>query len=218
MEFLLFILSSFAFDLYPGEVFFILLTIAITQGKKAGIYGAAGVALCDFVACVSGVFGLTILFKIFPFLFILMKTIGGFYLTYIALLGIKSYLKENKDFLINEIKKSSSDKQKNYISFTKEMFLIGILNPIVYFGDSAMIMKFAGEYNASVKFFYILVFSLISFISFTSLSILFNVEFIKQRLKTFHKKIKITSSLIILLFAISIFYEVTFEIIEKYLK
>ncbi len=205
-----FIISSFAFDLYPGEVFFVVITIVLQYGFRAGIFAALGVALCDLIACLSGVFGLSVIFKTFPQLSLIMKTIGFCYLYYIAISGFIEIWKNKK-----EIKLEKNGKVidiKNYLIFTKEVFFISILNPLVYFGDSGMIMQFAGQYSFYIKLFYILIFFLVSFSAFSLLSILFSIQIIQSKLSIYHKKIKLISSFVIFILASSILKEVIFSL------
>ncbi|NKX38155.1 LysE family translocator [Tritonibacter mobilis] len=91
MEFhvwLAFASASIALLLIPGPTVLLVLSYAISQGKRVAIATAAGVALGDLVAMSASLAGLGALVLASAELFSLLKWVGAAYLIY---LGIKLY-------------------------------------------------------------------------------------------------------------------------------
>ena len=91
MEFhvwLAFASSSIALLLIPGPTVLLVLSYAISQGKRVAVATAAGVALGDLVAMSASLAGLGALVLASAELFLLLKWVGAAYLIY---LGIKLY-------------------------------------------------------------------------------------------------------------------------------
>ncbi|MCA2006968.1 LysE family translocator [Tritonibacter mobilis] len=91
MEFhvwLTFASASIALLLIPGPTVLLVLSYAISQGKRVAVATAAGVALGDLVAMSASLAGLGALVLASAELFLLLKWVGAAYLIY---LGIKLY-------------------------------------------------------------------------------------------------------------------------------
>ncbi len=91
MEFhvwLAFASASVALLLIPGPTVLLVLSYAISQGKRVAVATAAGVALGDLVAMSASLAGLGALVLASAELFLLLKWVGAAYLIY---LGIKLY-------------------------------------------------------------------------------------------------------------------------------
>lgn len=91
MEFhvwLAFASASIALLLIPGPTVLLVLSYAISQGKRVAVATAAGVALGDLVAMSASLAGLGALVLASAELFSLLKWVGAAYLIY---LGIKLY-------------------------------------------------------------------------------------------------------------------------------
>ena len=91
MEFhvwLAFASASVALLLIPGPTVLLVLSYAISQGKRVAVATAAGVALGDLVAMSASLAGLGALVLASAELFLLLKWVGAVYLIY---LGIKLY-------------------------------------------------------------------------------------------------------------------------------
>ncbi|NKX73725.1 LysE family translocator [Rhodobacteraceae bacterium R_SAG3] len=80
--------ASIALLLIPGPTVLLVLSYAISQGKRVAIATAAGVALGDLVAMSASLAGLGALVLASAELFLLLKWVGAAYLIY---LGIKLY-------------------------------------------------------------------------------------------------------------------------------
>ncbi len=91
MEFhvwLAFASASIALLLIPGPTVLLVLSYAISQGKRVAVATAAGVALGDLVAMSASLAGLGALVLASAELFLLLKWVGAAYLIY---LGVKLY-------------------------------------------------------------------------------------------------------------------------------
>ena len=123
-ELLLFSLAAFVLVISPGPNMLYLISRSITQGKKAGVISLAGV-ICGFLFHITMVsFGLTAVLFAVPIAYTILKTIGVFYLLYLAFQAIRPNSKgifETQDNL-------SIDKPGKLFRIG---FLTNVLNPKV---------------------------------------------------------------------------------------
>lgn len=88
-DLLIFILAAFGLVITPGPNMIYLISRSITQGKKAGFISLIGV-ICGFLFHIILVsYGLTAILFAIPFAYLALKTIGIFYLLYLAFQAIK---------------------------------------------------------------------------------------------------------------------------------
>lgn len=80
--------ASIALLLIPGPTVLLILSYAISQGRRVALATVAGVALGDFIAMSASLAGLGALVLTSSHLFILLKWVGAIYLIY---LGIKLF-------------------------------------------------------------------------------------------------------------------------------
>jgi len=85
---LAFVAASFVLLIIPGPTILLVLSYAISQGRKVALATAAGVAFGDFIAMSASLLGLGALVLASASLFVVLKWIGAAYLIY---LGIKLY-------------------------------------------------------------------------------------------------------------------------------
>lgn len=85
---LAFVAASIALLLIPGPTVLLVLSYAISQGKRVAIATVGGVALGDFIAMSASLAGLGALVLASATLFTVLKWIGAVYLVY---LGIKLF-------------------------------------------------------------------------------------------------------------------------------
>lgn len=85
---LTFVVASTALLLIPGPTILLVLSYAISQGKRVALATVAGVALGDFIAMSASLAGLGALVLASATLFIALKWVGAVYLVY---LGIKLF-------------------------------------------------------------------------------------------------------------------------------
>lgn len=82
---LTFVLASTILLLIPGPTVLLVMTYALTQGRKVALATVAGVALGDFVAMTASVAGLGALVLTSALLFNLLKWAGAIYLVWLGL-------------------------------------------------------------------------------------------------------------------------------------
>ena len=85
---LAFVAASIAILLVPGPTILLVLSYALSQGKKVAMATAAGVALGDLIAMTISLAGFGALVYASATLFLILKWIGALYLIY---LGIKLF-------------------------------------------------------------------------------------------------------------------------------
>ncbi|NSX55618.1 LysE family translocator [Parasulfitobacter algicola] len=83
---LTFVAASVALLLIPGPTVLLVLSYALTQGKRVAVSTAAGVAVGDLVAMTASLAGLGALVLTSALMFTILKWVGAAYLVY---LGIK---------------------------------------------------------------------------------------------------------------------------------
>ena len=123
-DILLFALAALVLVVSPGPNMIYLISRTITQGKKAGLISLIGV-ICGFLFHIIMVsFGLTAVLFAVPFAYTLLKTMGVFYLLYLAYQAIKPNSKN-----IFDTKTDLPDDKTSKLFSTG--FLTNVLNPKV---------------------------------------------------------------------------------------
>lgn len=120
-----FIISGIILNLIPGTDTMYILSRSISQGKKAGILSALGIASGALIHCIMAALGLSILLSNSPTAFTIIKYLGALYLIY---LGIKTLLaKSQQQFELGVKNEVKSNFKKIYLSG----ILTNVLNPKV---------------------------------------------------------------------------------------
>ncbi|MEQ9261095.1 MAG: LysE family transporter, partial [Roseovarius sp.] len=83
---LAFMAASFALLIIPGPTVLLVLSYALSQGRRVALASAAGVALGDFIAMTASLLGLGALVLASATLFTVLKWVGAAYLVW---LGVK---------------------------------------------------------------------------------------------------------------------------------
>jgi threonine/homoserine/homoserine lactone efflux protein len=123
-DILLFALAALVLVVSPGPNMIYLISRTITQGKNAGLISLIGV-ICGFLFHIIMVsFGLTAVLFAVPFAYTLLKTMGVFYLLYLAYQAIKPNSKNIFDTKTN----LPNDKPRKLFIIG---FLTNVLNPKV---------------------------------------------------------------------------------------
>ena len=105
-DFLLFAFASLMLNITPGNDMLYVATRSTSQGVKAGIVSALGVAGGCVVHLLAGVIGLSAIIANSAIAFDIIKYVGAAYLIY---LGIKSFLsKQNKFSIHHAVEKKSA--------------------------------------------------------------------------------------------------------------
>ena len=68
----------------PGPNFFITVHTALSTTPRFSLYTVFGIVVGTLVWALSGCLGITLLFKTVPFLYLVLKIIGGVYLVYVG--------------------------------------------------------------------------------------------------------------------------------------
>jgi threonine/homoserine/homoserine lactone efflux protein len=87
---LTFIAASFVLLIIPGPTVLLVLSYALTQGKRVAIAIALGVAVGDFIAMTASLLGLGALVLASAELFLALKWLGAAYLIYLGLRLMRS--------------------------------------------------------------------------------------------------------------------------------
>ena len=82
---LAFVAASTALLLIPGPTVLLVLSYALSQGKKVAVASASGVALGDLIAMTASLAGLGALVLASATLFTVLKWIGAVYLVYLGI-------------------------------------------------------------------------------------------------------------------------------------
>ncbi|MCP9761799.1 LysE family translocator [Lacihabitans soyangensis] len=88
-ELVIFILAAFGLVITPGPNMIYLISRSISQGKKAGFISLLGVISGFLFHIILVSFGLTTILMSIPFTYFILKTVGVFYLLYLAFEAIK---------------------------------------------------------------------------------------------------------------------------------
>lgn len=78
--------------LSPGPNFFVTARVAVVVSRKTAVLTVSGIATGTLIWGLSGFFGITFLFNTVPWLYIILKAVGGGYLIY---LGIRLVIKKS---------------------------------------------------------------------------------------------------------------------------
>ena len=87
---LAFVAASTALLIIPGPTVLLVLSYALSQGRKVAVSSAAGVALGDFVAMTASLLGLGALVLASATLFTVLKWVGAVYLIWLGIKLIRS--------------------------------------------------------------------------------------------------------------------------------
>ncbi|WP_109829674.1 LysE family translocator [Reichenbachiella versicolor] len=146
-----FLLAGIVLNLTPGADTMYILGRSISQGKKAGIFSALGIATGALVHCLFAVLGLSILLAKSALVFEMVKYAGAAYLIY---LGLKMlFSKSDEKFELSDMEHQKIDYRKIYFSG----ILTNVLNPKVALFFLAFLPQFINpEYANSFLPFLVL--------------------------------------------------------------
>ncbi len=128
--FLTLALAHFMALLSPGADFFIILSNSSKYGRLSGILTSIGIAFANLVYILLALFGISLI-KDNQAIFLIIKTLGSFYLLYLGFLLLKS---KKRDIFKKKIERKQ--KRKDILKYFSQGFLSAILNPknsIFYF-------------------------------------------------------------------------------------
>ena len=107
--------------LSPGPALLLALRTAITSGRLAGIATGAGLGLMASLWTLAALVGLDIVFALFPWAYLALKTVGALYLIYLAWMT----LRETGTAGATQTKPA----ERRLLPTVRTAFLINILNP-----------------------------------------------------------------------------------------
>ena len=144
-DLLLFALAALVLVVSPGPNMIYLISRSITQGRQAGVISLSGI-ICGFLFHILMVsFGLTAILFAIPFAYTTLKTVGVFYLLYLAFNSVKS----NNKSLFETNNKMVVDKPFKLFSIG---FFTNILNPKVAFFYLSFFPQFIKPELGSILF------------------------------------------------------------------
>lgn len=128
------LLSLFAVDFLvavtPGPAFVGICQIAARYGARSGLAAVAGLLVSAWIYCAAVLSGLTILFQLMPWLYLVLKVAGGAYLVWVGLQFFRAG-KAPESGLV------SDTETLPLIESARRGLFIGLTNPkaMVYFGS-----------------------------------------------------------------------------------
>src|SRR5512138_1103873 len=122
-DFLIFALASLVLNITPGNDMLYVATRSTSQGIKAGIVSALGIAGGCIVHLLAAVIGLSAIIASSAIAFDIIKYVGAAYLIY---LGIRSILSKQNKFSVNE-----KVEKKSLSKLFWQGVLTNVLNPKV---------------------------------------------------------------------------------------
>jgi len=126
--------SLFAVDFLatvsPGPAFVVVTQVAARRGTRAGLATMLGILISALIWCAVVLSGLTVLFRIAPWLYVAMKIGGGLYLGYIGFLLLRGGKRP-------EPKPANRAPEPSLAHSFRKGLLVGLTNPkaVVYFSS-----------------------------------------------------------------------------------
>lgn len=143
---LVFLGSSILITLAPGPDIIFTITQGLSNGKKAGVTTAMGLATGNLVHTCAAALGLSVLFKTSPIAFWILKIAGALYLLYLAYLSLK-HRNDSPDIT------NGSSKKENLFW---RGFLMNIMNPKVALFFIAFLPRFVNTEHGMVMLQFII--------------------------------------------------------------
>ncbi|GGD25763.1 LysE family translocator [Hyunsoonleella pacifica] len=138
-----FILAGIILNLTPGADTMYILGRSISQGKKAGVLSALGIATGALIHCIFASLGLSVILAKSALAFEILKYAGAVYLIY---LGIKMLISKTDE----NFKLKSNDEKINYRKIYLSGILTNVLNPKVALFFLAFLPQFINpDYSQS---------------------------------------------------------------------
>lgn len=172
---LAFALASLALLLIPGPTVLLVLSYAISQGRRVALSTVAGVALGDLIAMSASLAGLGALVLASAELFLLLKWIGAVYLVY---LGIKLFRSASHTTLDTSAETSSAPARK----VLGHAAAVTALNPksIVFF--IAFVPQFINPSASLTPQFVILIATFVGFAAINALAYALLADKLRQKI------------------------------------
>ena len=144
-DLLIFALAALVLVISPGPNMIYLISRSVTQGRQAGLISLSGI-ICGFLFHILLVsFGLTAILFAIPFAYTTLKTLGVFYLLYLAYQSVRS----SSTSIFETSNEMALDKPFKLFSIG---FLTNVLNPKVAFFYLSFFPQFIKPEFGSVMF------------------------------------------------------------------
>ena len=92
-----FVAASVALLIIPGPTVLLVLSYAISQGRRVALATVAGVALGDLVAMTASLLGLGAIIMTSALAFSVLKWVGAAYLIWLGLIALSYWIAKSKD-------------------------------------------------------------------------------------------------------------------------
>ncbi len=182
----------------PGQDSLLVMKNSITGSRKTGVFTAIGVSTALLIHLIYINLGFSIFITRYKNVLLVIQYLGATYLCY---LGIKALLNKEKSDAI-EIK----NKKNAFLAF-KEGFVCNLLNPkAIFFLLGILSMTLKENTSIFTKLFIGGEVIIIPLIWFTILSILINIQAIKNYMTKFQNVIIKVMGVVLIAFAIKLFF------------
>lgn len=184
---LLFNLALIVAILSPGPAFLLSIQTTLSKGRRAGFLLGLGLALMAAIWTGCALLGLETIFKLFPWAYTTVKTIGALYLLYVALQlwkGSRKQLEENTD-------------RKNGSPFLQGI-MVNTLNPkSVIFAGAVLVVIFPPNMTTAENLLVVLNHFLVEVIFYYCLALTMSIDTVKSRYMSFKRYIDCVASIVL---------------------
>lgn len=156
--------------LSPGPAFLMAVGTSLSKGRLSGIKTGFGLATMAAIWTLTGLFGLDAVFKLFPWMYTSIKTVGALYLIYIAW---KTWSSSKEPIQIQE---------KTMDHSFRDGFLVNVSNPkSVLFAASVLAVIFPPDLSLGAKAFITLNHFLLEIAFYTLVAFTMNTKAVSQQ-------------------------------------
>lgn len=149
-----FIGVSILLMLTPGPDIIFTLTQGLSNGRKAGVTVALGLACGNFVHTLGVALGLSVVFETSQLAFWIVKLLGAAYLVYLAFLSLKHRKADIQD---------STENREVKTNLFRKGFIMNVLNPKVAIFFLAFLPRFVSPDKGSLPLQFIILGSIFVF-------------------------------------------------------
>jgi threonine/homoserine/homoserine lactone efflux protein len=154
----------------PGPAFLIAVRTTLSAGRSAGIAMGFGLGCMAAIWTLMALLGLEAVFRLFPWAYVLAKSIGAVYLLYIAY-GIWRGARDGIEVHVQPAKRAF-----------RQGFLINLLNPkSVLFSAAVLIVIFPAHMSAAENAVVVLNHLVVELLFYTALAIGMSTQIVSRR-------------------------------------
>jgi RhtB (resistance to homoserine/threonine) family protein len=185
-QFLTVVIVHFLAVASPGPDFLIVTKNSLSQGRKAGVYTAIGVALGIGVHVTYCMLGIGLIISQSILAFNIIKYVGAAYLIWIGIKGLRSRKKDTQDTqeaIQNAACAPENVSYKTYVKNIRTGFLVNVLNPKATIFFLALFTQVIDPYTPLfIKGLYGLETIVATFLWFTIIAIAFSNKRMKEKI------------------------------------